>query len=163
MCKVKTAAETKLDLNSADTVECKVQHCFSGDLVSRSSEALYITPSFHLRCSSDLAQTLNCPIQVRFHWECEICLFVTKMTEAFLSFHPPGCQAEVPISAGGGHGEAGRTGEEDRKGRWGVEALLGGPQVGQTGQSAVHRRTCRSLYGRVFTWVQRFGPQVSEI
>lgn len=45
-----------------------------------------------------------------------------------------GCEAEVPLGSGRGDGEAGRTGEEDRQGCGGVQALLGGPQAGQTGQ-----------------------------
>lgn len=53
------------------------------------------------------------------------------------SLHLTGCEAEVPLGSGWGHGQAGWTGEEDRQGCGGVQAVLGGPPVGQTGKSTV--------------------------
>lgn len=64
----------------------------------------------------------------------------------------PGCEAEVPLGSGWGHGEAGRTGEEDRQGCGRVQALLGGTQAGQTGQSTVlggKGKQVLSLFGHV--------------
>lgn len=46
-----------------------------------------------------------------------------------------GREAEVPLRAGGGHGQTGRTGEEDWEGRGGVQTLLGGPEGGETGET----------------------------
>lgn len=59
------------------------------------------------------------------------------LREAEMSFDLSGREAEVPLRSGGGHGEAGRAGEEDREGRGRVQALLGGPQAGQTGEPPV--------------------------
>lgn len=61
--------------------------------------------------------------------------FQLKSLDVVFLFFFSGCKAEVPFSAGGGHGEAGWTGEEDRETSGGIEAVLGGPQIGQTGES----------------------------
>lgn len=81
-----------------------------------------------------------------------LCCGMTWITEAFLFLSLSGCEAEVPLGSGWGHGEAGRTGEEDRQGCGRVQALLGGTQAGQTGQSTVlggKGKQVLSLFGHV--------------
>lgn len=51
-----------------------------------------------------------------------------------------GLPAEVPRRAGGGHAEAGRTGEEDRPSRGRLQTLLGGTQGGTPGTHNAQRR-----------------------
>lgn len=80
-----------------------------------------------------LVYFLFCRMPSRLSW-----LELTKLLFLSLSLSLSGCEAEVPLSSGWGYGEAGRTGEEDRQSCGGVQALLGGPQVGQTGQLTVH-------------------------
>lgn len=81
-----------------------------------------------------------------------LCCGMIWIPEAFLCVSVSGCEAEVPLGSGWGHGEAGRAGEEDRQGCGGVQALLGGTQAGQTGQSAVlggKGKQFLSLFGHV--------------
>ena len=97
-------------------------------------EPLWTTPLCFLPVSRNLEIS-----RIRTLLSCVLVFILLTIWTKPVSFFQSGLEAEVPLRPGGGHGEAGWTGEEDWQSRGGVQALLGGPAVGQTGQSAATR------------------------